>query len=129
MSKLFSRISVVAMLALAFVISNIQAAPPGATLPNTHAVLIGIDQYSDAGIKPRLHAEADVTALYDIITAKEYLGANPPNVHLLLGKKDASRPSEVASRENILAAVEAVCKQASPDDLIIFAFFGQGCPV
>jgi C-terminal peptidase prc len=129
MPKLFTRISVLAIFALVFVLSQIQAAPPATTLPNTHAVLVGIDQYSDAAVKPRLHAEADVTALYDIVTAKEYLGANPGNVHLLLGKKDASRPSEVATRENILAAMDAVTKQANPEDLIIFAFFGQGCPV
>ncbi|HLW68900.1 MAG TPA: caspase family protein, partial [Gemmataceae bacterium] len=129
MSKLYSRISVVAMLAMAFVISRpVQSAPPSTGLPHTHAVLVGIDQYYDAAIKPRHHAEADVTALYDIVTSKDYLGANPSNVHLLLGKKDASRPSEVATRENILAAVDAVCQQASQDDLIIFAFFGQGCP-
>jgi carboxyl-terminal processing protease len=130
MSKLFPRISILAMVALALVISRpVQSAPPSTGLPKTHAVLVGIDQYADAAIKPRHHAEADVTALYDIVTAKEYLGANPSNVHLLLGKKDANRPNEVATRENILAAIDAVCKQAGKDDLIVFAFFGQGCPV
>ncbi|HEV3144397.1 MAG TPA: S41 family peptidase [Gemmataceae bacterium] len=130
MSQLFSRIAASAMFALAFLISTqAQSAPPQTGVPNTHAVLVGIDQYADSAIKPRLHAEADATAFYDVVTAKEYLGANPNNVHLLLGKKDATRHSDLATRENILAAIDTVVKQASADDLVIFAFFGQGCPV
>src|SRR5262245_1299935 len=98
-------------------------------MPRTRAVLVGIDNYADPAIKSRHHAEADVVALYDIITSKEYLGADPNNVFLLLGKKEANRPGELATRENILAAIDTVAKQTTQGDLVIFAFFGQGCPV
>src|SRR5438046_10041062 len=78
--------------------------------PNTHAVLIGIDSYADAKIKPRQHAEADVKALHALITAKDYLGADPKNVHLLLtarGDKEAA-----ATRKNIRKALGTVLAKA-----------------
>ncbi len=95
--------------------------------PNTHAVLVGIDTYADAKIKPRKHAVADVKALYEVIVDRDYLGANPANVHVLLAQKGAK--NEAATRENILKAFETVVAKAGPDDLVLFAFFGQGCPL
>jgi C-terminal peptidase prc len=99
----------------------------GSLVPNTHAVLVGVSTYPDNKIKPRQHAEADVKALYDMIVAKDHLGADPKNVHLLLAKKGDN--SDEATRANILAALDKVTKTAGTDDLVIFAFFGQGCPL
>ncbi len=99
----------------------------GSLVPNTYAVLVGVSTYPDAKIKPRQNAEADAKAFYDMIVAKEYFGADPKNVHLLLSQKGAN--SELATRANIQAALAAVVKKAGPDDLVIFAFFGQGCPL
>lgn len=99
----------------------------GSLVPNTYAVLVGVSKYPDAKIKPRPHAEVDVKALYDVIVAKEHLGADAKNVHLLLGTKDAN--STLATRANILSALDAVVAKAGPDDLVLFAFFGQGCPL
>ncbi|MSQ93481.1 MAG: S41 family peptidase [Gemmataceae bacterium] len=95
--------------------------------PNTHAVLVGIDSYSDAKIKPRKHAEADIKALHELIVSKDYLGADPKNVHMLLAKQgDKDGP---AIRDNILKSLDAVVAKAGPNDLVLFAFFGQGCPL
>src|SRR5262249_52874202 len=69
---------------------------------NPHVVLIGISDYADKQIKPRPHAEDDIKALYDLFTNKDFLGAKPENVRLLLGKKDEKRPSKPATRANIL---------------------------
>src|SRR2546430_955177 len=87
-------------------------------IPKTYAVLVGVDQYPDKKIKPRQHAEADVEGLYKLIVDKEHLGADPKNVHLLLGKDGK------ATRAAILAALDDVIAKAGPDDLVLFAFFG-----
>jgi C-terminal peptidase prc len=94
--------------------------------PTAYAVLVGIGDYSDAAIKPRKHAEADAKALYDLLTNKDYLDTEVKNVKLLLGKKDEKRPSELATKENILKELQWAISTAGKDDLVIFAFFGQG---
>jgi C-terminal peptidase prc len=94
--------------------------------PQAYVVLVGISDYTDKAIKPRPHAEADVKALYDIFTSKDYMGADGKHVRLLLGKPDEARHSEPATRENILKALKWAASTAKRDDLVIFAFFGQG---
>jgi carboxyl-terminal processing protease len=97
--------------------------------PQAYLVLAGISDYSDTTIKPRAHAEDDAKALYDLLTKKDYLGADSDHVRLLLGKEDASRHSQPATRANILKALKWAASSAQRDDLVIFAFFGQGGPV
>jgi C-terminal peptidase prc len=97
--------------------------------PQAYVVLVGISEYADKAIKPRKHAEEDIKALYDVLTSKGYLNADANHVRLLLGKKDDVRSSELATRDNILKAVKWAASSAKRDDLIIFAFFGQGGPV
>ena len=57
-------------------------------------VIVGIGQYADKHIKARKHAEDDAQALYDLFTDKQYLGADPKNVRLLLGRPDDKRHGE-----------------------------------
>jgi C-terminal peptidase prc len=95
--------------------------------PHAYAVLIGVGKYSDASIQGRPHAEDDVQALYDLFTNKDYLGVPKDHVKLLLGgAKDEKRNSQEATRENILKAAKWVATQAKRDDLVLFAFIGQG---
>src|SRR5438105_231854 len=94
-----------------------------------YVVLVGIDKYADGQIKPRQHAEADAKAMYDLFISKEYLGVNPKHIKLLLGSADRQRPSETATRANILKAFTWMEKSARRDDLVIFAFFGNGAPL
>lgn len=123
MSRLSMRALAVGLL---FVLSSTWL--EAATLfPNTYAVLVGIDAYPDTKIKARRNAEADVKALYDVIVSKDYLGAEPRNVHMLLSKKGAA--NEQATRAAIQAALDSVIEKAGPEDLVLFAFFGQGCPL
>ena len=91
-----------------------------------HVVLVGISAYADKQIKPRPHAEDDAKALYDLFISKDYLGADPKNVRLLLGKEDAGRHSQPATRKNILEAIHWLTSTAKRDDLVIFAFLGEG---
>lgn len=97
-----------------------------------YVVAVGIDKFQDPLIKPRKHAEADAKALVDLLFAKEHLGVAKENVKLLLGSgpiADSKYPTEKATKENILKALQWLEKKSKKDDLVIFAIFGQGAPV
>lgn len=94
-----------------------------------YVVLVGIDKYQDPQIKSRKHAEADAKALYDLFTSKQQLAVGPKNIKLLLGTPDKTRPSEPATRANILKALKWLEKTTARNDLVIFAFFGNGAPL
>lgn len=95
--------------------------------PQTYVVLVGISQYDDKQIKPRPHAEADVKALHALFTNKEYLGVEPSKIKLLLGSSDDA--DQKATRANLLKSLKWLADEAQPNDLVIFAFIGQGGPV
>ncbi len=92
-----------------------------------HVVLIGISNYADKQIKDRPKAEDDAKALYDLFTSKDNLGVEAKNIRLLLGKADEKRNSIEATHKNILDAMKWLAADCKRDDLVIFAFFGQGC--
>jgi C-terminal peptidase prc len=116
---------VLAALAVAVPVRAEEARPA----QQAYVVLVGISKYQDKQIKERPLAEADAKALYDLLTDKKYLGADAQHVRLLLGTPDAGRHSEPATRENILKALHWVADKASPNDLVLFAFIGQGGPL
>jgi carboxyl-terminal processing protease len=97
--------------------------------PKAYIVLVGVNDYADKQIKPRKFAEADAKALYDLFADAKYLDTDKENVKLLLGTQDPNRPSELATRENILKAVQWLTTKAGKDDLAVLAFFGQGAPL
>src|SRR5438876_8399857 len=107
----------------------VQAADEGTKASQPYVVLVGISEYADKAIKPRPHAEDDVKALYDLFSKSDYLSADAKHIRLLLGKEDTARHSQPATRENILKALKWAASSAQRDDLVIFAFFGQGGPV
>src|SRR5207248_423916 len=86
-------------------------------------VVVGIDKYQDAQIKPRLRAEADAKALAELFLNKGNLGAEKDHVKLLLG---SAVGAEKATKDNILKALAWLEKSAKKDDLVIFAVFGNG---
>jgi carboxyl-terminal processing protease len=113
----------------AFILAAVAAGPALAAEPKPsqpHVVLVGISDYPDKQINSRPHAEDDAKALYDLFTNKGYLGADADHVRLLLGKEDAQRKSQPATKENIVKALEWLRDEARPDDLVIFAFLGEG---
>lgn len=93
---------------------------------DSYAVLVGVSAPSDSQIQPRKFAEADVQALYDLVTDKAYLGIPEENVRLFLGKEDEKRHAKPATKENILSAVKEVVDKAGKDDMIIVTFVGRG---
>jgi C-terminal peptidase prc len=96
---------------------------------NAYVVIVGIDKYKDDQILPRLHAEADAKMLYDVFADKQFLGVDADHIRLLLGTPDQKRKSEPANKTNILKALNWVVDNAAKDDLVVFAYIGQGAPV
>jgi C-terminal peptidase prc len=119
--------------ALAAMVLAVPARAEAPKLPapaaRSYVLLVGISNYADKQIKPRKHAEADAKALYDLFTNKDYLGADPKRVKLLLGSPDATRNSEPATRANLLEALRWLADEARPQDLVLFAFIGEGGPL
>ena len=129
MSRLVTRVALASFVIILSVVASATRAEEVSKAAQAYVVLVGISDYADKAIKPRPHAEADVKALYDIFTNKDYLGADAKHVRLLLGKPDEARHSEPATRENILKSFKWLAGAAKRDDLVIFGFFGQGGPV
>ena len=79
----------------------------------------------------RVHAEADAKALYDLFVSKEQLGIAKDHIKLLLGSREAAEnyPAEFATKANIEKALHWLEKSSKKDDLVIFAFFGEGAPL
>jgi C-terminal peptidase prc len=94
-----------------------------------YVVLVGIDKFDDEQILPRKNAEADAKALYDLFVSKDHLGDDTKHIKLLLGTPDKKRPSETATRANILKAIKWMGSTPTRDDLVVFAFIGQGGPI
>jgi C-terminal processing protease CtpA/Prc len=94
-----------------------------------YIVLVGISKYSDPQILSRAHPEDDIKSYYDLFTDKRYLGVDQDHIRLLLGSSDAQRSSEPATHENILKALHWAVAKANKDDMVIFAFSGEGAPL
>jgi carboxyl-terminal processing protease len=120
------RLMLAALVALACLLPAPLRADEVKKASSPRVVLVGINDYADKAILPRKHAEADAKALYDLLTSKDHLGADPQNVRLLLGAEDDKRKSKPATRANILDAVRWLANESKRDDLVVFAYFGQG---
>jgi carboxyl-terminal processing protease len=105
------------------------AAESQETVGQPYVVLVGVSHYPDKQILPRPTAEADAQALYDLFRNKDYLGVDADHVKLLLGQQDPQRPSQPATRANILRALEWVAQKARKNDLVIIGMFLQGAPL
>ena len=89
-------------------------------------VIVGISNYADKQILPRKHAEADAIALYNLFVDDNRFGVPAGQIQLLLGKPVDSLKSQPATRANILKALNHAVLNTGDDDLLVFAFFGQG---
>ncbi len=86
--------------------------------PKTYVVVVGIGKYKDDQIKQRPLAEEDARALFEVLTDKQYLSVEKTNADLLVGAD--------ATRENILKTLNGVVAKANSQDLVLFAFIGNG---
>jgi uncharacterized caspase-like protein len=88
---------------------------------DAHAVIVGIDAYSDPQIRPLRYARADAEAVHSVLTNPEIGRINPANVTLLL--------NESATQRAIRSAIGTSLRtRASPDDTVVIYFAGHGAP-
>jgi C-terminal peptidase prc len=106
-----------------------RASEPDESVGQPYIVLVGVSDYADKQILPRPTAENDARSLYDLFASKGHLDVDAGHIKLLLGAQDKTRPSEPATRANILKALEWAAKSARKDDLVIVGLFLQGAPV
>src|SRR5262245_53253480 len=125
--QLMSKPILAALLGI-LLVTPLRASEEAAGQPQAYVLLVGIDKYADQAIKPRLHAEADAQALYDLFTSKGHLGVHGDHIRLLLGSEDKKRNSQPATHANVLKGLQWLADKAGKDDLVIFAFFGEGAP-
>lgn len=111
-------------LILAFLAACLHVASEPEAPPRTFALVVGIDRYADEQIKPRRHAEHDAQALAELLAGKDHALSDQVQVSLLLGSKKDQR----ATRENIVKSLRDVTARARANDLVLFAFLGQGAP-
>jgi C-terminal peptidase prc len=128
-----SRLLLKLALASLFLISFTSFVSSAENKQNVYTVIVGVSKYKDAQIKEKPKAEADAIALFKLLADKNILGLTKDNGKLLLGEpskaKDLSDYTSEATRENVIAALKWVSSKATPDDMVIFGFFGQGGPM
>lgn len=126
MNRAFTNFLLVGMLT-AVVTSTAPAAEAAKAAPNKYAVMVGISQYADKAIKPRVHAEDDVRALYKLFTNPEVGGYAKENVRLLEG--NPAGDAKKATRAEFLAALKWISETAQAGDDVLFTFIGEGGPL
>lgn len=109
--------------------AHVRADEPAAKQPAPYVLVVGAGEFKDKAIQPRPSADADATALYDLLTDPKYLGVPAGRAKLLLSNPDPKRGAEVATHDAVLKAVELAVSQTAKDDLLIVAFFGRGSSV
>lgn len=93
-----------------------------------YAILVGISDYPGVGTVlsggyDLLYADNDAVGMASVLVGA--YGFDPANVTLLMGPQDIGGDI-VATRNNILDAIEAVKDVAEPGDEVVFQFSGHG---
>ena len=88
---------------------------------NAHAVIIGINHYSDPAIKNLAYAKADAQAIYDVLTDPD-IGSFPPEQVTLLINEEATQRSIRSSIGTQLR------RRAGEEDIVLVFFAGHGAP-
>lgn len=95
------------------------SSPPGSIeVHDQWAVVVGVGDYQDPGIRDLRFSEADAQALYEFLLDPEGGGFPEDHVRLLLGSE--------ATQQAIRAAFGWLIEAAGEDDLVVFYFSGHG---
>lgn len=86
-----------------------------------HAVIVGIDQYTDPSIRDLSFAAADARAIYDVLTDKTLGRFEEKNVELLINEDATYFGIKEAIVDNLAA-------RARPDDTVVIYYAGHGAP-
>jgi len=92
-------------------------------IQNKKAVLVGINRYSDNGIRSLNYSVADVKSFFKIIADTDRSGYSPQEIKVLI---DNSEKREEPSRSNIMSATISLANGANIEDSILFYFSGHG---
>jgi C-terminal peptidase prc len=118
------------LVALVLLVVGPGVLPAQAADGQTYTVIVGVSEYKDPNILPKPTAESDAQAFYDLLTNESNRALYPADrVRLLLGKADAKRPHELATRDNIAKALKWAFTTAKEDDTIVLYWNGHGGPV
>jgi uncharacterized caspase-like protein len=93
---------------------------PSSSLPQIWAVVIGISEYTDPGIKALKYADKDAKAFYDFLRSSG--GGSVPEDHIAL------LTNSQATRSNIIGTLQEKFRRAFEEDLVIFYIAGHGQP-
>jgi uncharacterized caspase-like protein len=90
--------------------------------PKRYAVVVGINNYSEAGIYDLSFCTADAEAFYDaLLTYCEYDSA-----YVTLFSDGQHKGAREPTRSDILAAIANMATRATEEDSILFFFAGHG---
>ncbi|MEI6233890.1 MAG: SUMF1/EgtB/PvdO family nonheme iron enzyme [Planctomycetota bacterium] len=108
-------------LVLAFLTLSFAIAAEG----EKHALLIGVQQYTDEELGNLLYAENDVKELAEVLKKQGYTEGN---VHLLTvsNAKATDTDNLRPTAKNIASWLKYLCKNAKPQDTVLIAFAGHG---
>jgi TPR repeat protein len=103
------------------VLSEVRAAiGDGPHRKDAHALVVGIDRYTDGGIPQLRYARADAEAMHAALVDPEVGRFDPAKVTLLVDER--------ATRVAVLKALTALKRGASETDTVIVYFAGHGAP-
>src|SRR5262249_25648876 len=91
--------------------------------PGRHALLVGVNDYSNPVLTNLLYADSDVEELGRILRTPE---ANFDSVRVLSTRRGKLAPDAPPTAAHVRQALEQLTADRSPDDVILFAFSGQG---
>ena len=89
-----------------------------------YAVLIAINNYIDSEVRSLSYAEADINALYSVLTDSQISAYDKNNVFLMT--PGSEQPQDRPTRTNILLTLKWLSENLKPEDSVLFVFCGHG---
>lgn len=95
------------------------------TIPQFHALFIGIDNYRSPNVTDLRGCVNDVTAMADFVKAKLNLADENIRVYTARAQGDEA-PDQLATRANILAGLDWLVSRAQKQDQVFIHYSGHG---
>jgi uncharacterized caspase-like protein len=111
---------VACLAALAWATGTARAERPGG---DSYALLVGVQQYDPAVLRPLKYAESDVTALAEVLRDKGY---RPENIVLMTGARGRGDARLLPKAEAIRVQLHRLLGRRKREDRVLVAFAGHG---
>ncbi|MEZ6143109.1 MAG: S41 family peptidase [Zavarzinella sp.] len=92
----------------------------------TYALIVGAGKFTDPQIKARATADADASAIYDVLVDPARGRVSADKATLLLADTKLNNAAKTATKANILAAFEAITAKAKKEDTVLIYMVMQG---